>query len=85
MRRKIYVMIAGVLALVACRLIDFDEYDYDKHKRAHIGVHGLEADVHKTRGGLWVEKKFKFGKIPPRKKLEKEKSEYGPSEEDLYP
>lgn len=61
-----------LIGCTGCRLLDFHQYDYETHEQAKIRLKGLRANVHKVRGGLWVEKKFEFGDPPPRKLPEKE-------------
>lgn len=55
-----------LLTFAGCQLLDFHQYDYETHEQAKIRLKGLRANVHKVRGGLWVEKKFEFGEPPPR-------------------
>ena len=62
---KIAIWLLMLAALGGCgSIIDFREYDYDTHRRAHIGIRGVDLDVHQARRGLWIEKSFRIGRIP---------------------
>lgn len=62
------------MALAACCEtcpFSFEEYDYDRHRDAHIDLRNVDADVKVDRHGLRVGKSFKLNK-PPAKKTHKE-------------
>lgn len=68
-------LIIMILLLSGCSVFDFDQYNYETHEGAHIDVKGLDADVHKVRGGFFVGKEFKFGQpkhIPYKAKKKQE-------------
>lgn len=74
MKNFLPALLMLALFLTSCTLISFDEYDYDTHENAHIGIKGLDADVKKVRGGLLFGKKIKISnpKKPAKHAVEKQ-------------
>ncbi len=60
-KRNLSLVMLALWLLAGCTLISFKEYDYETHEDAHIGIKGVDADVHKVRGGLFLGRKIKFG------------------------
>lgn len=72
-----------ILLLSGCSIIDFDAYDYDTHRSAHIGLKKIDADVHKVRGGMMIGKKIKFA--APRKNRPKKTELLEPCPLGVFP